>query len=107
MIQNIPSQDTFQKAVDPPLGKLEPEKNRVGCYIKAGKDQADCGTREERGESEGTIDKRERKMREFRHKILNFHLNLTLMLNFASDLVHGKEEMMKIENVRAVDTEHT
>lgn len=38
-------------------------------------------------------------MREFRHKILNFQLNLTLMLNFASDLVHGKEEMMKIENV--------
>lgn len=46
-------------------------------------------------------------MREFRHKILNFHLNLTLMLNFAGDLFHGKEEMMEIENIRAVDTEHT
>lgn len=35
LIQNIPSQDTFQKAVDPPLGKLEPEKNRVCKMLHA------------------------------------------------------------------------
>lgn len=44
LIQNIPSQDTFQKTVDRHWSLRK--RWYVGCYIKAVKDQADCGTRE-------------------------------------------------------------